>query len=477
MSRNALLHGRPDAVPAAARARACSAKFDALARAVRRARAGERPSTARRDATASSSSPARTGRAVSTARFYFLALPLRTRRELRASRPDAVARPGRARDVVRAARPFALGRARAGDRSTSTATGAPPTRLYGSPARRPAQPARRPPRASRPCAAPTRCGRSPTTRRRSCARTASSRRPSSPPSWTSSRSSGRPSPLPDAAAALFVGVLELYKNVDELAEAWRLVAASCPARRCTSSAGARGARWSSGSSPTCRRDDVDARRCRPEGSPRALDEATVPRAAVAVRGAGPRAGRGVLPRPAGVVAIAASAGSSTSSSDGENGLLVAAEDRRRSPTRSCRAAHRPRPGRAARRGGATAGVGRRGRHAGGVRGAAGGAGRRTYTRRMRADAHQAGAEERRLPHDRRDRDRRRRGRRRAGADAARAHVPQGQRHPRQPDDGAGRPASTSRWRSSASSATSRRRPRRRARPLHARHAAARRRRC
>ncbi len=33
---------------------------------------------------------------------------------------------------------------------------------------------------------------------------------------------GPPEPLPDAAAALFIGVLEPYKNIDGLAEAWRL---------------------------------------------------------------------------------------------------------------------------------------------------------------------------------------------------------------------------------------------------------------
>jgi len=41
--------------------------------------------------------------------------------------------------------------------------------------------------------------------------------------------SGRPPvPLPPTSAALFVGVLELYKNVDGLAAAWRLVAQRLP---------------------------------------------------------------------------------------------------------------------------------------------------------------------------------------------------------------------------------------------------------
>jgi glycosyltransferase involved in cell wall biosynthesis len=40
-----------------------------------------------------------------------------------------------------------------------------------------------------------------------------------------------PVPLPAAPAALFVGVLELYKNVDGLADAWRLVVQRLPAAR------------------------------------------------------------------------------------------------------------------------------------------------------------------------------------------------------------------------------------------------------
>ena len=39
---------------------------------------------------------------------------------------------------------------------------------------------------------------------------------------------GPPAPLPEAPAALFVGVLELYKNVDGLARAWRVVAPRVP---------------------------------------------------------------------------------------------------------------------------------------------------------------------------------------------------------------------------------------------------------
>jgi glycosyltransferase involved in cell wall biosynthesis len=42
---------------------------------------------------------------------------------------------------------------------------------------------------------------------------------------------GPPQPLPERPQALFVGVLELYKNVDGLAEAWRLAAPQVPGAR------------------------------------------------------------------------------------------------------------------------------------------------------------------------------------------------------------------------------------------------------
>ena len=45
-----------------------------------------------------------------------------------------------------------------------------------------------------------------------------------------------PEPLPERPAALFVGVLELYKNVDGLAAAWRLAQPRVPGRACSSSA-------------------------------------------------------------------------------------------------------------------------------------------------------------------------------------------------------------------------------------------------
>src|SRR5206468_6463670 len=39
---------------------------------------------------------------------------------------------------------------------------------------------------------------------------------------------GPPTALPSAPRALFVGVLEHYKGIEELAEAWRIVAARVP---------------------------------------------------------------------------------------------------------------------------------------------------------------------------------------------------------------------------------------------------------
>ena len=40
-----------------------------------------------------------------------------------------------------------------------------------------------------------------------------------------------PAPLPESPQALFVGVLELYKNIDGLADAWRMVARELPQAR------------------------------------------------------------------------------------------------------------------------------------------------------------------------------------------------------------------------------------------------------
>ncbi len=61
-----------------------------------------------------------------------------------------------------------------------------------------------------------------------------------------------PAPLPQQPVALFVGVLEAYKNVDGLARAWRLAAPRVPAPRCTS--------WARERAPTSpRRSSRDGR--------------------------------------------------------------------------------------------------------------------------------------------------------------------------------------------------------------------------
>ena len=163
------------------------------------------------------------------AAFYAL-LPFRVARELRAFRPDAVlAQGGQETALVLLGRKLARSRARVildvhGDWHA-------PTRLYGSPARRLLAPlgdllARL------------------AVRRADAVRTIST--------YTSKlvRAEGvepaaefpafmdlepftatPPAPLPDEPTVLFVGVLERYKAIDMLADAWRSVAARVPASR------------------------------------------------------------------------------------------------------------------------------------------------------------------------------------------------------------------------------------------------------
>ena len=203
---------RPDALPAAARAR-LARKLDALAERARRARARERRDG--RAATTRFRSCRRAAR--STGRSSTRAAVPRRARAARRSDPTPCSSRARTRRGGAARAP----RSRApregvlevhGDWRTAT-------RLYGSPAR--ARARARSPTASRAgrCAAPTRVRTVSdyTTGARPRAR-ASSRRRSSPPSWISSRSSRPPVPLPERAAALFVGVLERYKDVDVLAD-------------------------------------------------------------------------------------------------------------------------------------------------------------------------------------------------------------------------------------------------------------------
>ena len=158
---------------------------------------------------------------------YHLALPFRAARELRRFGPDAVVVQG-AHETAAVLLGRALARSRArvvldvhGDWRTAT-------RLYGSPARKLLNPV-----ADRLAALAV--------RRADAVRTISD--------YTTGlvREAGvepaaefpafmdlepflerPPAPLPSRPVALFVGVLELYKNVDGLVEAWRLAASRVP---------------------------------------------------------------------------------------------------------------------------------------------------------------------------------------------------------------------------------------------------------
>jgi glycosyltransferase involved in cell wall biosynthesis len=158
---------------------------------------------------------------------YHLALPLRTARELRRFRPDAVVVQGaHEAAAVLLGRGLARSCARVvldvhGDWRTAT-------RLYGSPARKLLNPV-----ADRLASVAV--------RRADAVRTVSD--------YTTGlvREAGvepaavfpafmdlepflerPPEPLPERPAALFIGVLELYKNIDGLLEAWRLAAPRVP---------------------------------------------------------------------------------------------------------------------------------------------------------------------------------------------------------------------------------------------------------
>jgi glycosyltransferase involved in cell wall biosynthesis len=158
---------------------------------------------------------------------YHLALPFRTARELRRFRPDAVVVQGaHEAAAVLLGRALASSRARVvldvhGDWRTAT-------RLYGSPARKLLNPV-----ADRLASAAV--------RRADAVRTVSD--------YTTGlvREAGvepaavfpafmdlepfldrPPQPLPERPAALFIGVLELYKNIDGLVDAWRLAAPRIP---------------------------------------------------------------------------------------------------------------------------------------------------------------------------------------------------------------------------------------------------------
>jgi glycosyltransferase involved in cell wall biosynthesis len=158
---------------------------------------------------------------------YHLCLPFRAARELRRFEPDAV--------VVQGAHEAAavlLGRAlaRSGARVVLDVHGdwRTATRLYGSPARRLLNPV-----ADRLAALAVR--RADAVRTISDYTTGLVRQAGAEPAAVFPAFMDLepflerpPEPLPERPAALFVGVLELYKNVDGLVEAWRLAAPRIP---------------------------------------------------------------------------------------------------------------------------------------------------------------------------------------------------------------------------------------------------------
>ena len=158
---------------------------------------------------------------------YHLALPFRTARELRRFRPDAVVVQG-AHEAAAVLLGRALARSPArvvldvhGDWRTAT-------RLYGSPARKLLNPI-----ADR--LASTAVRRADAVRTVSDYTTGLVREAGVEPAAVFPAFMDLepflerpPAPLPARPAALFIGVLELYKNIDGLAEAWRIAAPRIP---------------------------------------------------------------------------------------------------------------------------------------------------------------------------------------------------------------------------------------------------------